>query len=64
MDKKFIQALKKPDTSYNLDSLNYINYKFNTMTLEDTSQEKVLIHQECTHFSVLSSEYGEPQNFQ
>ena len=34
------------------------------MTLEDTSQEKALIHQENNYFSVLSSEYGEPQNLQ
>ena len=32
--------------------------------IEDMSQEKALIHQEQTYFSVLPSEYGEPQNFQ
>ena len=34
------------------------------MTLENTSQEKELIHQEHTYFSVLQLEYGEPHNFQ
>ena len=34
------------------------------MTLEETSQEKALIHQEHAYFSVLLSEYGKPQNFQ
>ena len=34
------------------------------MTLEDTSQEKSLIQQEHTYFSVLLSEYREPHNFQ
>ena len=32
------------------------------MTLEYTSEEKSRIHQKHTYFSVLSSEYGEPQN--
>ena len=38
MDQNVIQALKKMDTSYNPDCLNYINDKFNNMTLEYTSQ--------------------------
>ena len=33
-------------------------------TLEDMSQEKERIHQKHAYFSVLSSEYSEPQNFQ
>ena len=28
------------------------------------SQEKAIIHQEHTYFSVILLEYGEPQNFQ
>ena len=38
---------------YNTASLNYINDKFNNMKLEDTSQEKSLIYQEHTYFSVM-----------
>ena len=34
------------------------------MVLEDMSQEKSLIQQEYNYFTVLSSEYGELQNFQ
>ena len=52
------------DTSYNHASLNYTIYKFKDITLEYTSEEKSLIHQEHAYFSVLSLEYGEPQNFQ
>ena len=33
------------------------------MMLEETSQENSLIHQEHTYFSLMLSEYGEPQNF-
>ena len=33
------------------------------MIIEETSQEKALMHQEHTYFSVMFSEYGEPQNF-
>ena len=43
------------DTSYNTASRNYINDKFMDMTLEDTSQEKALIHPEHAYFSVLFS---------
>ena len=32
--------------------------------LEDTSEEKALIHQEHAYFSVLSLEYSKPQSFQ
>ena len=32
------------DTSYNTDYLNYINDKLKDMMLEDSSQEKALIH--------------------
>ena len=38
IDKNVIQALKKIYTSYNPDSLNYINRKFKDITLEDMSQ--------------------------
>ena len=48
-------VLKKLDKSKNPASLNYINDKFNNMTLEEKSQEKVPIHQEHTYLSVLSS---------
>ena len=34
IDKNVIQELKKLDTSYNPDSLNFINNKFKYMTLE------------------------------
>ena len=34
------------------------------MTLYCASQEKALIHQEHTYFSVLSSAFNKPQNFQ
>ena len=53
IDKNFIQALKKLNMPYNTASLNYINDKFNNMKLEDTSQEKSLIYQEHTYFSVM-----------
>ena len=53
IDKKVIQSLKKLDTSYNPASLNYIHYKFKDMKIEYVSQEKSLIHQEHTYFSVL-----------
>ena len=33
------------------------------MIIEDTSQEKSLIHQEHGYFSAMLSEYGETQNF-
>ena len=46
--------------SYNPASPNYKNYKFKDMELKDASQEKSLIHQEHSYFSVLSSAYGEP----
>ena len=55
IDKNVIQALEKLDASYNPAYLKYINDKFNDMTLEDTSEEKALIHQEHTYFSVLLS---------
>ena len=42
--------------AYNPDSLNYNNYKFKYMTLEDMSQEKPPIHQDHPYFSVLFSE--------
>ena len=45
MDKNIILALNKLYKSYNISSLNYINDKFKHMKLEDTSQEKTLIHQ-------------------
>ena len=61
IDKNFIWELKKIDTPYNPSSLNYINGKFIDMTIEE---DKALIHQEHSYFSVLSSEYGKPQNFQ
>ena len=50
--------------SYNSDYINCINHKFKDIPLEDTSQEKKLIHQEHAYFSVMLSEYGKPQNFQ
>ena len=64
IDKNFIQVLKKLDTPYNPAYISYINEKFIDMKLEDTSPEKALIHKEHPYFSVLSSEYSEPQNFQ
>ena len=48
MDKNAIRLLKKLDTSCNTASNNHINDTFNDMTLEDTSQEKSLIHQKRT----------------
>ena len=51
IDKNVLRALKKLDTSYNPDSINYINKKFKDMILEE---EKALIHQEHSYFSVLS----------
>ena len=36
--KKVTQALKKLDTSYIPDSINYINDKFKDIMIEDTSQ--------------------------
>ena len=45
---------KKLNTSYNLAYLNYINDKFKDMRLEDTPEEKALIHQEHTYFSEIS----------
>ena len=59
-----IWELKELDTSYNTASTKYINDKFNETTIEDMLQEKALIHQEHTYFSVMLSEYGKPQNFQ
>ena len=50
------------DTSYNPVSPNYINVKFKDMVLQDTSQERSLIHQKHDYFSVLLSEHGKPQN--
>ena len=43
-NQNIIQSLNKTDTSYNPDSLNYINKKFKNVTLEDMSNEKVIIH--------------------
>ena len=64
MEKNIIEALKKLDTSYNPVSINYINDKFNDMTIEDKSQKKAIINQEPAHFIVLSSAYGKSKNFQ
>ena len=44
VDQNVIWSLNKLNTSYNPASLNYINYKFKNMMLEDTSQEKSLIY--------------------
>ena len=52
------------DTSYNPASINYTNENIKDMMLEDTSQEKSLIHQKHTYFCVLLSEYSNSQNFQ
>ena len=60
IDKNIIQALKKLDTSYNPDYIDYINDKFKDMMIEDTPQEKSLIHQYHTDFSALSSGYLKP----
>ena len=49
--------------TYNPASINYINYKFSDMMIEDTSQKKSLMYQERTYFSVLLLSYGEPHNF-
>ena len=45
IDKNVIQALKKLDTSYNIDYLRYINDEFNNMMLEYMSQERYLVQQ-------------------
>ena len=50
--------------TYNPDYIDYINENFNNMKVEDTSKEKTIIHELQTYFSVLSSKYGEPHNFQ
>ena len=39
--------------SYNTAYFNYINEKFKYMALEDTSQQKLLIHQEHAYLSVI-----------
>ena len=52
------------DTSYNPVSISYTNEIFEDIVLEDMSQEKALVNQDHTYFSVLLSEYDEPQNFQ
>ena len=43
-NQNIIQSLNKTDTSYNPDSLNYINKNFKNVILEDMSNEKVIIH--------------------
>ena len=52
------------NTSYNPVSFNYIHDKFKDVALDERSQEMALIHQEHTYFSVLLSEYEEPNKFQ
>ena len=56
-----MRALKKLDKLYNPASLHYIMEKFKDMMPEE---EKALIHQYHSYFSVMLSEYGKPQTFQ
>ena len=44
MDKNVIWTLQKLDTLYNHISINYMNYKFKYMTLEDVSQQIALLY--------------------
>ena len=62
-DKNVILELYKHNIPYSPALINYLNFKFKEMLLDNTSEDISLMHQEHLYYNLMLLKYGYTQNF-